>query len=147
MYGLPTPMLRPVRHYCLGRPQGRPTVGLEPLCTACLKAVVLGCCELLSGCTNQIPLRRGPTPQHGSKMVRFGSADLWTSAPGVKRVQRSDPPWSRGRPRPKKAPNGKSLKNWARSTFRGNLLFRVSTFKEGCVPPALGKTNVSIVLE
>ena len=49
----------------------------------------------------------GPKPQNGPNMVGFGSADLWTSAPRVKRVRRSDPPWSRGRPRPKKARNCK----------------------------------------
>ena len=39
-------------------------------------------------------------------MVRFGSADLWTSALGVKRVQRSDPPGPetvRGQKRPQTA--------------------------------------------
>ena len=50
-------------------------------------------------------MRHGPIkPNNGSNMVRFGSADLWASALGVKRVQRSDPPWSRGRPRPTEGP-------------------------------------------
>ena len=55
---------------------------------------------LLKKCQNEknavfngdLLLRRGPKPKHGSNMVRFGSADLWTSALGLTRVQRSDPP-------------------------------------------------------
>ena len=41
----------------------------------------------------------------GIQMVRFGSPDLRTSALGVKRVRGSGSPWSRGRPKPKKAQN------------------------------------------
>ena len=47
----------------------------------------------------------------GIKMVRFGSPDLRTCALGVKRVQRSVSPWSRDRPRPKKAENCRKTKN------------------------------------
>ena len=43
-------------------------------------------------------------------MVRFGSPDLRTSALGVKRVRGSVSPWSRGRPKPKKAPNCQNSK-------------------------------------
>ena len=66
-------------------------------------------------------------------MVRFGSPDLRTSALGVKRVRGSVSPWSRGRAGPKKAPNCQNSKICPRSTFRGDLLLRRSTLKEGSV--------------
>ena len=72
-------------------------------------------------------LRRGPKHKHGPKMVRFGPADLWTSAPGVERVQRSEPLWSRDRPRPR----FKSI--ICRSNFNGKSRFRRSTLKEVCI--------------
>ena len=43
-------------------------------------------------------------------MVRFGSADLWTNALGVKRVRGSVSPRSRGRPKPKQAQNYQNSK-------------------------------------
>ena len=52
-------------------------------------------------------MRHGPTkPKNYPKMVRFQSADLWSSALGVKRVRGSVSPWSRDRPKPKKAQHG-----------------------------------------
>ena len=63
----------------------------------------------------------------------WGSGELWTSALGVKRVQRGDPPWSRGWLRANKADNGHTRKICSRSTFRANLLFRVSILRDGSV--------------
>ena len=83
-------------------------------------------------------MRHGPTkPKNGSKMVRFGSADLWSSALGVKRVRGSVSPWSRDRPKPKKTQTCQNSKNCPRSTFRGDLLLGRSIFREGCVNKSL----------
>ena len=81
-------------------------------------------------------MRHGPTkPKNGSKMVRFGSADLWASALGVKRVRGSVSPWSRDRPKPKKAPN--CQQNFAPDRYSGDLfvrsIFRRSILRVGCV--------------
>ena len=71
------------------------------------------------------PLRHGtsrrhqlPKPRNGPQTVRFGSPDLRTSALGVKRVRGSVSPWSRGRPKPKKAPNCQNSKICPRSIFQ-----------------------------
>ena len=66
-------------------------------------------------------------------MVRFGSPDLRTGALGVKRVRGTVSPYSRGRAGPKKAHFGQNSKFEPRSTFRGDLLLRRSTVKEGGV--------------
>ena len=65
--------------------------------------------------------RGGPKPKNGCTMVRFGSPDLQTSALGVKRVRGSVAPWSRDRPKPKKAPNCQNSKICPRSIFRRSI--------------------------
>ena len=62
------------------------------LYTPLLKSRSGGCPQIRSTFQGDLLVRRGPKPKHGPNMVRFGSDDLWTSALGVKRVQRSDPP-------------------------------------------------------
>ena len=67
-------------------------------------------------------MRHGPTkPRHLPKMVRCGSADLRTSALGVKRVRGSVSPCSRARIQPKKAPNGQNSKICHRSGLAGPI--------------------------
>ena len=89
-------------HFCLGGPSGSsgpPLLAWKIRPKASVKQ------RLKSHVWIYFFKRRGPKPKNSQNMVRFGSGELWTSAPGVKRVQRTDPPWSRGRPRPKKDQN------------------------------------------
>ena len=70
----------------------------------------------------------------GLTTVRFGSPDLRTSALGVKRVRRIDPPRSRDRPRPKRPNTGKQFLYPPRAG-PGDLLSEDLFLKVSVYPP------------